>query len=84
MRTRVRHFLLVFNHRQGKLVEVVEFGDDSEAAITAYAAKERELQDDAALEIVLIGSDSLETVKRTHANYFQGPAASVERYLAGV
>jgi len=84
MSSRVQHFLLVFNHQQGKLVEVVEFGDDSEAAVTAYAAKERELQDDAALEIVLIGSDSLDTVKCTHANYFQGPAASVERYLAGV
>ena len=84
MSIRVQHFLLVFNHQQGKLVEVVEFGGDSEAAVAAYAAKERELQNDAALEIVLIGSDSLETVKRTHANYFQGPAASVERYLAGV
>ncbi|EQD32094.1 hypothetical protein B1A_19616, partial [mine drainage metagenome] len=68
----------------GKLVEVVEFGDDSEAAVLAYAAKERELQGDTALEVVLIGSDSLETVRRTHANYFQGPAASVEKYLAGV
>ena len=86
MRTRVRHFLLVFNHRQGKLVEVVEFGDDSEAAVTAYAAKERELQDDAALEIVLIGSDSYETVQFTHANYFDGSAAARSRspYLAGV
>ncbi|MHB1527557.1 MAG: hypothetical protein ACYCZN_15020 [Candidatus Dormibacteria bacterium] len=84
MSSSVKHFLLVFNHQQGKLVEVVEFGDDSEAAVLAYAAKERELQGDTALEVVLIGSDSLETVRRTHANYFQGPAASVEKYLAGV
>jgi hypothetical protein len=30
--------------------------------------------------VVLIGSDSLDTVRRTHANYFDGTAA-LERLL---
>lgn len=35
------------------------------------------------MEIVLIGSDSVDTVKLTHANYFDGSAA-VSEYLAGI
>jgi hypothetical protein len=35
------------------------------------------------MEIVLIGSDSLETVMLTHANYFDG-TASVSKYLVGL
>lgn len=79
----IQHFLLVFDHGQARLVEVVEFGSDSDRAVAAYAAKERELRDVPAMEIVLIGSDSFETVKLTHANYFDGTAA-VSKYLVGI
>ncbi len=51
--------------------------------MAAYAAKERELQGQKSSEIVLIGSDSFETVKLTHANYFDG-TVSVSKYLAGL
>lgn len=37
----------------------------------------------AALEIVLIGSDSIETVRLTHANYYDG-MVTVSQYLAGI
>jgi len=80
----IQHFLLVFDHDAGRLIEVVPFGSDGESAVAAYAAKERELNESprarSRLEIVLIGSDSLETVKLTHANYFDG-SASVSKYL---
>lgn len=79
----INHFLLVFDHERGKLVDLQEFGRDSEAAVAAYAAKERELAGRKLVEIVLIGSDSLETVKLTHANYFDGSVA-VSKYLAGI
>ena len=71
----IRHFLLVFDHRHGSLLETTEFGTDSEAAVTAYARKEQEFQGQTAIEIVLIGSDSLDTVRVTHANYFDGTVA---------
>jgi len=77
------HFLLVFDHDEGKLVEDYAFGNDSDAAVTAYAAKESEYQGRPSIEIVLIGSDSLETVRLTHANYFDGTVA-VSKYLAGI
>jgi hypothetical protein len=79
----IQHFLLVFDHEKGRLVDLREFGGDSKAAVAAYSAKEKELHDQRWVEIVLIGSDSLETVKLTHANYFDGSVA-VSKYLAGI
>ena len=70
-KTPIRHFLLVFDHAKSELVELVDFGTERDRAVAAYAAKEQELETvDNVMEIVLIGSDSLETVKLTHANYF--------------
>jgi hypothetical protein len=76
------HFLLVFDHEKGELVHMDTFADSDEA-VAAYSAKERECENVASIEIVLIGSDSLETVKLTHANYFDGSAAA-SKYFAGI
>jgi hypothetical protein len=80
---KIQHFLLVFDHEAGALVDLQEFGTDSDAAVAAYSAKEKDYEDRKMVEIVLIGSDSIETVKLTHANYFDGSVA-VSRYLAGI
>ena len=79
----INHFLIVFNHERGELEDLLEFGEDSQAAVAAYSAKEKEQVGRPLVEIVLIGSDSLETVRVTHANYFGG-AAPVSKYLAGL
>ena len=79
----IQHFLLVFDHEQGQLIDTEEFGTDGDAALSAYAAKEREYRDRERIEIVLVGSDSLETVRLTHANYFDG-SVTVSQYLAGI
>ena len=79
----IKHFLIVFDHAAGKLEELVQFNEDSDRAVAAYSAKEKELQGRELMEIVLIGSDSLETVKLTHANYFDGSVA-VSKYLVGI
>ena len=83
MSQKIEHFLLVFDHDAGRLIDLDEFGTDGEAAVRAYAEKEREYRRQKMVEIVLIGSDSLETVKLTHANYFDGSVA-LSRYLAGI
>lgn len=77
----IQHFLLVFDHDAGRLIESISFGEDGESAVSAYAAKEREYEGRPRIEIVLIGSDSLETVKLTHANYFDGSVAA-SKYLS--
>jgi hypothetical protein len=49
------------------------------ATYVDYSKIERQYEGDKQMEIVLMGADSLETVKRTHANYFNGAVAS--KYL---
>lgn len=78
----ILHYLLVFDHEQSQLIQIEEFGQDSDAAIVAYAEREAEFADHKRVEVVLLGSDSLETVKVTHANYFGSPRTS--KYLAGI
>lgn len=83
MTTRIQHFLLVFDHEAGRLLDVQEFGTKGAQAVVAYAEKEKEFKDHRMIEIVLIGSDSFDTVKLTHANYFDGSVA-ISKYLTGV
>jgi hypothetical protein len=65
------HFLLVYDHGQRKLVHRDRYEDADEAA-EAYARMEREHRGDKNLEIVLVGADSIETIRKTHGNYFNG------------
>lgn len=81
--TKIQHFLLVFDHAKGQLLQEVDFQEDGAAALAAYAAKEQEHSGDRNIEIVLIGSDSIETVRLTHANYYDG-SVTVSKYLAGI
>lgn len=66
----LEHFILVYDHRRGDLVEEIPFGQDSDAAVRAYSDLERQHRDDKGIEIVLVGSDSFDTIRQTHANYF--------------
>ena len=84
MNERIQHFLLVFDHARGKLIDIKDFGEDADAAVAAYAATEAEFSDQKSIEVVLVGSDSIETVKVTHANYFDHDTASASKYLAGI
>ncbi|MDA8117296.1 MAG: hypothetical protein M0000_08020 [Actinomycetota bacterium] len=79
----IKHFLLVFDHDRGRLIDEKDFGVDSDAAVAAYAEMERKYQGSTSIEIVLVGSDSIETVMLTHANYFDG-TVTVSKYLAGI
>ena len=83
MSSGIEHFLIVFDHQAGRLLAAEPFGADSDRAVAAYAEKEDEFQNQPMVEIVLIGSDSLETVKKTHANYFDESIA-LSKYLTGV
>jgi hypothetical protein len=73
-------FLIVFDHDRGALRQDVTIFVDPAKALSAYDAAERHFAEQAQIEVVLIGSDSLDTVRRTHANYFDGTDA-LERLL---
>ncbi|WP_172120204.1 hypothetical protein [Actinomyces faecalis] len=64
------HFILVYDHRRGDLREEIPFGSNSKAAVEAYTSLERQYKDDKGIEIVLVGADSFDTIRQTHANYF--------------
>ena len=83
MPDRIQQFLLVFDRKVGHLIRTEEYGEDAERAVAAYAETEAIYCDRRDIEVVLIGSDSFETVKRTHANYFD-LSVGVSKYLAGI
>jgi hypothetical protein len=62
------HFLLIHDRRSGRL-DIIEF-DDARPAVAAYGDLGLEHLDDRELEIVLVGADSLDTVRRTHEHCF--------------
>lgn len=81
----LHHYLLIFDHAKGELISNEDFGADSDRAVATYAEREIELKGQDSIEIVLIGSDSLDTIRITHANYFDGSvAAGSSKYLAGI
>jgi hypothetical protein len=63
------HFLLVYDLRQQRLVDVRKFTDATEAT-DAYGRAELEHLGDKDCEIVLVGADSLDTIRKTHGHYF--------------
>ena len=66
------HFLLVYDFSRGELAEAPREFTNADEAAAAYAELEREHRGDPNLEIVLVGADSIETIKQTHGNYFDG------------
>lgn len=74
MSSDLKFFLLIYNRDTDVLVEAREF-EDSARATEAYELAEREAHEsDARMDVVLVGSDSLDTVRTTHSNYFTGSA----------
>lgn len=64
-----RHFLVIFDPRADAVVRQEEYAEEEEA-LRAFEAAEREFRDDHRMVVTLLGSDSLETVRRTHRNLF--------------
>lgn len=62
------YYLVVYN-RQSAEVVYQEFENADEAS-SAYARLEAEYGANDEVEVVLLGADSIETIKKTHPNYF--------------
>lgn len=76
MSNKMHHFLLIYSYKDGRLVQQpLEFDDQFEAA-AAYTLMEAEYRDVLEdFEIVLIGSDSVDTIMKTHGHYFSAADA---------
>lgn len=72
----MRHFLIVFDSERQLLLSARDVGVDRDGALRSYAeCEQRYGMSRTRIQIVLVGAESLETVKRTHSQYF---AASAE------
>ena len=80
----IKNFLLVFDREKGELIQQRDFGADVEAAVEEYQRLERAHRTDRRYDIVLVGSDSIESVQVTHASYVRSGMESVEQYLRSV
>lgn len=69
MTTRDHLFLIVF-HRATGASSVEDLGHDVSGAMEVFRARERLAELDPDQEVVLLGSASLESLKRTHSSYF--------------
>lgn len=76
----IKHFLITFDPSTG-LTGVKSLGTDYEAAQIAYAEAEEANGMGGKLDIVLLSSDSLATIKRTHSSYFSGGNNSLKELL---
>lgn len=71
MAEEIQHFLLVYDLAHSE-AEVTEYGGEYELALAAYSDRERAARENHEdLDIVLVGADSIETVRRTHSSYFE-------------
>ncbi len=66
----MQHYLLIYNRRAGKIIRHRRF----QAPGTALAARfeaEGEFREEPDVEIVVLGADSWEALRQTHARYFE-------------
>lgn len=64
-----RYFILIYDVPRREL-EVHEFESDYESATEAYTNFERTHRDAPGMEVLLVGADSIDTIKITHSHYF--------------
>lgn len=75
----IRHFLVVYDVRTSQ-ADVTEF-TDYEEALAEYDKLEKQFLENDEFDIVLLGADSLETIKRTHSSYFETTQHGFERFF---
>ena len=63
-------FLVVFERSVGRVIQMDQFGDKREALRGRFTA-ERRYQDQPDVEVVVLNADSEESLRRTHARYFE-------------
>jgi hypothetical protein len=66
----LHQFLLVYDAARQVLLSADDLGPDTAAAVAAYGHCEERYRGNSDIQVVLIGSDSIETIKQTHGHYF--------------
>jgi hypothetical protein len=69
-RGQINNWILVFDWSDGCFITWEMVGRDPEKATTEYLRYESEFTEDDRMEVVMIGTSSIETVMKTHSHYF--------------
>ncbi len=69
------HFILVYNLKTSSIESMERFKDHNEA-FAEYERTEQEYLGEGTHEVVLIGSDSIDTIRFTHSSYFTADQGS--------
>jgi hypothetical protein len=77
----VKHFLILYDILLGEAT-VTPFDKDYESAVSAYERLEQEHREDPNVEVVLLGSDSIDTLRRTHSSYFELREHHIDQVVA--
>lgn len=67
------HYLLVYSYDEQRLIDKREFTNAVEAAAAYRDTEELYRGRSDEFEVVLVGADSIETIRRTHGHYFLAP-----------
>ena len=71
-RSRSRYFLVVYNRREGRLLEIQDYQrNERERALKDRFSRELKERADPDVEVVLLGAESREALGKTHARYFK-------------
>jgi hypothetical protein len=67
----VKQFLIVYRRQTGELLKLQDLDADRARALESRAEEERHWRDDPEVEVVVLGANSLEELRRTHGRYFK-------------
>ncbi len=81
MSSDINHFLVIYDIPAG-MAHIEPYETDYDRALAAYSRAERDYRDDPNTEVVLLGSDSIETLERTHSSYFELSERHVDQVVA--
>lgn len=80
--TEIRHFLVIYDIPAREANVQDQFGSDYDAALAAYAEAEQLYRGREDIEVVLLGADSIDTIKKTHSSYFSTREEGFERFFS--
>lgn len=79
--TGMRHFLVVFDRRQGHVLREEPF-DDANEALRERFRTEKLNRSNPDIEVVVLSAESAEALRRTHARYFMTLGELLDRFEA--
>jgi hypothetical protein len=80
--TPIHHFLVIYDIAAREANVDDRYGSDYDAALAAYASAEETYRGRDDIEVVLLGADSIDTIKKTHSSYFSTSEEGFERFFS--